>query len=170
MRVHDVNKTALFVVATVLLVVASSVVIDARPARYRVQRSEAALVSPQAVFALASNPAAWTQWSRWPPGTVNMTLLEARAPGHVTMRLELADPVRSVASGTIEIHPAANRHAVVTWTIEGTFDFAGKAWSLVKDMDAVLGPNLDRGLRNLGRLPELTRRWGQLAHATRPSD
>jgi hypothetical protein len=155
------------VLVTALVVVTSSVVIAARPDRYRVRRSDDALVSAQAVFALASNPMAWAQWSPWAPGTVTMTLLEARPPAHVTMRLEFTDPIRSVATGTIEIRPAANRHATVTWTVEGTFGWAGKAWSLVTDMDAAIGQELGRGLRNLSRLPELTRRWGQLAQAAR---
>jgi hypothetical protein len=158
------SKKALFGLVMVLFAVTSSVVIGTRPGRYRVRRSSDAQVSARAVFALASNPAAWAQWSPWPPGTVKMTLLEARPPARVTMRLELTDPVPSVAVAMIDIQPAPN-HTAVTWTVEGTFGFAGKARTLVTPMDTVLGPKLDRGLGNLGRLPELTRRWGQLAQA-----
>jgi hypothetical protein len=162
-----VSKRALFVLVGVLVAVTSSVVIAARPDRYRVQRSEEALVSAQAVFAVASNPAAWAQWSPWPPGAVKMTRVESLPPARVTMRLELADVVRTVATGTIEIRPAPSGHTTVTWTVEGSYDFAGKARALVTgDMNAALGPKLERGLRNLARLPELTRRWGQLAQAT----
>ncbi len=159
------SKKALFGLVMVLFAVTSSVVIATRPGRYRVRRSADAQVSAEAVFALASNPAAWAQWSPWVPGTVKMTLVGVRPPARVTMRLELADPVPSVAIATIEIQPAPN-HTAVTWTVEGTLGFAGKARSLVTGMDAALGPKLERGLGNLGRLPELTRRWGQLAQAS----
>jgi hypothetical protein len=154
------SKTALFVLVAALVVVTSSVVIATRPDRYRVARSDNSAVSAHALFALASNQAALAQWSPWGPGIVKMTILDVHPPARVTMRLEFAEPIHSVATGTIDIRPAPNRQTAVTWTVEGTFGFAGKAWSLVSGMDAALGPRLDRGLANLSRLPELTRRWG----------
>src|SRR5690242_18845854 len=115
-------------VVPVLVAVTSSVVIAARPNRYRVQRSVDSQVATQALFALASNPRAWQQWSPWLPGTVKMSLIDSRPPARVTMRLELTDPIRTVATSIIELEPAPNRRTVLTWTVEGTLDFTGKAW------------------------------------------
>jgi hypothetical protein len=154
-----VFRKLLFVLVPAVVLVTSSAVIAARGDRFRVQRATTTETSAKALFAVASNPSAWERWSPWAPGTVKVTILDSRPPNRVTMRLEFVEPVRMVAFGTVELQSAANRPTAVTWTVEGRFGFVGKAWSLMASMDAVLGAKLDRGLGNLARLSELTRRW-----------
>jgi hypothetical protein len=147
------------ILVPVIVLVTSSAVIAARPDRFRVVRSTSSETSANALFAVASNPGAWQRWSPWPPGTAKMTIVDSRPPTQLTMRLELLDPVQTVAIATIALEAVSNRQTVVTWSVEGSLGFAGKAWSLMTSMDAVLGAKLDRGVGNLGRLAELTRRW-----------
>ena len=42
----------------------------------------------------------------------------------------------------------------MTWTMDGTNDFFGKAMCLFVDMDAMLGKDFDQGLANLRAVVE----------------
>jgi hypothetical protein len=42
----------------------------------------------------------------------------------------------------------------VTWTMDGTNNFMGKAMCMIMDMDAMLGKDFERGLANLKRVVE----------------
>ena len=42
----------------------------------------------------------------------------------------------------------------VTWTMDGHNDFAGKAFSLVMDMDKMVGGDFERGLAQLKAVAE----------------
>lgn len=46
------------------------------------------------------------------------------------------------------------RDTTVTWSMEGENGFLGKAMSLVKDVDKIVGPDLEKGLTSLKALAE----------------
>lgn len=160
-----------------LVVAVLAGVIAARPSAWRVERALALSAPPSAVHRQISDFRAWGDWSPWARlepemrttvqgvgagvgagyawagtarvGEGRLTITEAD-PRHVVMRLELLRPWAS--SGTVEFRLSAIENGTrVTWSVEGDRDLAGKALWLVGDVEPVLGGDLEKGLKQLGR-------------------
>jgi len=156
-------------------------VIAMQPATYSVQRSATFKASPDITFALVNDFHRWGEWSPWDKldpnqkttfegaatgvgakygwsgndqvGEGRMTIEESKANELVRIKLEFIRPFASTSPTTFTFAPAAEG-VTVTWKMDGTNDFMGKAFSLFVNMDAMLGKDFDSGLAAMGKIAE----------------
>ncbi|MGZ6162200.1 MAG: SRPBCC family protein [Myxococcaceae bacterium] len=163
------RKILIGVVAVVLVLV---IIIATRPATYRVERSTRIAAPPDMVFGLVNDFHAWDGWSPWAKldpsmkttyggpasgvgatyawvgdskvGEGKMTITESR-PSKVGIRLEFIKPMAGTSQTDFGFQSEGGG-TQVNWVMTGTNDFLGKAFSLVADMDAMIGKDFDKGL------------------------
>lgn len=172
-----IKKIALALVAVVLVLL---VVVALRPATFVIERSTdiaapAAMIQPH-----IESPRAMNQWSpfatadpemkitytgpeagvgaasSWESaqmGDGRMTVVAVRPAQEVDFKLEFFRPFASTNRALFTLAPAGDATRV-TWRMEGNNGFAGKAMSLVMDMDAMLGAEFEKGLASLKALTE----------------
>lgn len=164
-------RKVLIAVAALLLVLVA--VILTRPATYRVERSTRIAAPPEVVYGLVNDFHAWERWSPWakldpamkttyggPPSGVgatyawtgdakvgegNMRITESRPAQKVGIRLEFIKPMAGVSQTDFSFRPEGGG-TQVSWVMSGTNDFMGKAFSLVADMDSMIGKDFEKGL------------------------
>lgn len=172
-------KKILLGVAVILLALCG--VIAMQPANYSVQRTATFKASPDITFALVNDFHRWNEWSPWEKldpnqkvtfegaatgvgakygwsgndqvGEGRMTIEESKANELVRIKLEFIRPFASTSPTTFTFSPTAEGVSV-TWKMDGTNDFMGKAFSLFMDMDAMLGKDFDSGLAAMGKVAE----------------
>jgi polyketide cyclase/dehydrase/lipid transport protein len=172
------KKIALAVTAAVAI---SAVVVASRPAHYKVARSAVVRAPAPAVYAQVADFHRWEKWSPWEKldagmekvysgadgapgasyawkgndkvGEGRMTLLDARPHEAVAIRLEFVKPFASTCATGFRFSPQGGG-TQVTWSMEGDNGFLGKAFSLVLDMDKMIGGDFERGLASLKALAE----------------
>jgi hypothetical protein len=172
-------KKILLGLAVALLVLVA--VIASRPSTFSVQRTLTMKAAPEYVFPFVNSFYRWADWSPWNDrdpnmkrtyegpvlgvgsvyawagndtvGEGRMTLEESRKDEFVRIKLEFFKPFPSVNTTTMTITPVAGGSSV-TWKMEGTYDFMGKAASLFMNMDAMVGPDFEAGLARLRMLSE----------------
>ncbi len=155
------------------LVVVLLVVIATRPSTYRVERSTRIDAPPDVVFGLVNDFHAWDRWSPWARldpemkttyggptsgvgatyawagnskvGEGNMRITESRPAKKVDIRLEFIKPMAGVSQTEFRFRPESGG-TQVSWVMSGTNDFMGKAFSLVADMDSMIGKDFEKGL------------------------
>ncbi len=143
---------------------------------YTVERSTMVDAPPQRVYELVSDFHAWTAWSPWedldpeldrsysgePSGTGavyawsgnrkagqgRMEIVEATAPSRVAIDLLFEKPWKARNDTAFTITPEGSGSRV-TWTMSGRKTLLTKAMGLVRSMDALLGPDFERGLARL---------------------
>jgi polyketide cyclase/dehydrase/lipid transport protein len=175
------KKIALAVAA---LIAVFAAVVASRPPHYKVARSTLVQAPAPAVYARVADFHAWEKWSPWEkldpgmqkvfsgsdgaPGATyawkgndkvgegRMTVLEARPPEALGIRLEFVKPFASACTTGFQFAPQ-QAGTQVTWTMEGDNDFIGKAFSLFLDMDRMIGGDFERGLASLKALAEADR-------------
>ena len=163
------------------LLVVLLVVVSLQPSTYRVERKITVKAGPDAVYAHLDDMKAWAAWSPWDKldpnmtktfdgpakgvgasyswsgnddvGKGRMTIIAATAPSSVSYKLEFIEPFASVADTGFTLSGSATE-TTVTWAMTGTNDFMGKAFSLVMDMDGMIGGDFERGLATLKGLVE----------------
>jgi hypothetical protein len=155
--------------------------IASRPSTFTVQRSLTMKSEPEYIFPFVNSFYRWADWSPWNDldpamkrtyegpilgvgavyawsgndkvGEGRMTLEESRKDEFVRVKLEFIKPFASTNTTTFTIKPVPEG-SVVTWTMEGHNTFAGKAASLVMNMDAMIGKDFEKGLAKLRELAE----------------
>jgi hypothetical protein len=168
-------------VAAALLVVVLTLVIASRPSSYRVTRSAALAAPPAAAYAQVADFHRWEAWSPWARldpgmqtaysgtdgavgasyswkgndkvGEGRMTIVEARPPESLVIRLEFLKPWAAINSTRFDFAPLASG-TQITWSMDGHNDFMGKAFSLVSDLDTMIGTDFQRGLASLKMIVE----------------
>lgn len=167
------KKIGIGVAALVALLL---VVVSMQPATYRVERKVTIQAASGAVYKHLEDLHAWAEWSPWDKidpgmkrtfegpksgvgaiyewsgndevGKGRMTITEVTEPTRVQIKLEFIEPFASLAQ--TEFSLAENGpETVVTWSMAGDNDFMGKAFSLVMDMDAMIGADFEKGLATL---------------------
>lgn len=178
-------------VALVLSVFA--VVVATRPAAFRIARSITIDAPPEDAFALVND---FHQWSVWSPyerldpnltrtfegprtgtgavyaysgnekvGAGRITLEKSVAPSEIRLRLEFIKPFVATNRGSFTFE-RTERGTKVTWAMEGRNNFLSKAFSLVVDMDKLVGSDFERGLAALETAAEKAARANaEVAHA-----
>ena len=172
------KKIAAGFAVLVLILVA---VIATRPATFEVQRSATMAAAPATVHAIVNDPRRWAEWSPWEEldpdmkktfsgaetgvgaiyewegnkdvGKGVMTIRESKSPELVRYELAFVEPFESVADTTIAIKPEGDG-SQVTWTMSGKNNFIAKAFSLVMDMDSMIGSDFEKGLAKLTTVAE----------------
>jgi len=82
-----------------------------------------------------------------------MTIVEARPGEALGIRLEFLKPWQAVSSTRFEFARAATGTRI-TWSMDGENNFVAKAFSLVTDMDKMIGSDFERGLGSLKKAAE----------------
>ncbi|MEO8213108.1 MAG: SRPBCC family protein [Myxococcales bacterium] len=186
-------KTVLILVALVfggLLVFAST-----RPDKYHVERATTIAAPPEVIYAQLVDFKNWPAWSPWekrdpqmkksfegPPsgagssyswqgnkevGKGKMTIVTSEPPQHITYRLEFVEPFKSVADTGFTLLREGDSKTAVTWAMDGTNNFISKLFSVVMDMDKMIGGDFAAGLASLKSVSEseAAKRAQQLAQA-----
>jgi hypothetical protein len=172
-------KKILIVLA--VLCVGLYVAISLQPSTFSVQRSATMAAPPATVFAQVNDLAAWDAWSPWKKldpnpkktmsipsagkgatfawagnkeiGEGSLTILDSKPDEMVDLDQAFIKPFAGKARINFTFAPEGGR-TKVTWTMDGTNDFVGKALCLVMDMDATLGKDFEQGLANMKAVVE----------------
>ena len=162
------------------LIVVFLVVVIAQPSTYHVERSAVFAAPAEVIFAEVSDFTTWKEWSHWEksdptqkstfsgePGTVGhanrwvgektgkgtMTITATDKPNRVDMELLFVEPMPGTAQTSFVLTPEGDG-TKVTWDMDGENDFMGKLFSLLMDMDAMIGGAYEEGLANLKPIVE----------------
>ena len=82
-----------------------------------------------------------------------MTFTEVDAPRKIGIKLEFIKPFAATNQTTFTFEPAGENTKVV-WAMDGQHNFVSKAMGLVMDMDKMVGPDFEKGLRQLKHVAE----------------
>ncbi len=154
--------------------------IMSRPSTFHVERSASIKAVPSVVHAVVNDFHAWKGWSPWDRldptmkqtysgaatgagamyewkgndevGEGKMTI-SASTPDKITIRLEFIKPFAATNTTTFSF-AAVGTETKVTWAMDGTNDFFGKAFSLFMDMDKMIGADFDKGLAAMRGIAE----------------
>ncbi len=187
------RKILIGIAAVVVVLV---IIIATRPSTYRVERSTRIAAPPEVVFGLVNDFHAWDGWSPWakldpsmkvtyggPPSGVGATyawagnskvgegkmlITESRPAQKVGIRLEFIKPMAGVSQTEFSFRPEGGG-TQVSWAMTGTNDFMGKAFSLVADMDAMIGKDFDKGLAAMRTEAEAEAKRRAAASAAAPA-
>ncbi|HYZ87909.1 MAG TPA: SRPBCC family protein [Myxococcales bacterium] len=172
-------KKILLVLAAIL--VALSLFVATRPGTYRVSRAIVIAAPPAVVYTQVADFHRWDAWSPWAkldpamkttfagpvaaPGSSyawagngkvgegRMTIVDATPGERIAIRLEFIKPMPGTSSTVFSFVPLASA-TQTTWTMEGQHNFVGKAFSLVADMDKMIGTDFEKGLEQLKTVAE----------------
>jgi len=165
----------------ILLVAGFAVVVSLQPADFRISRSATIAAPPDTVFAQVNDFHKWEAWSPWakldpqmkttyegPPagtgaayswvgnsqvGEGKMTIQESKPAELVKLKLEFLKPMASTSTAEFSFKPKGG-NTVVTWSMYGENNFVGKAFSLVMNMDKMLGGYFEKGLAQMKAISE----------------
>jgi hypothetical protein len=143
---------------------------------YTVVRSATVAAPPERVYQEIVDFHRWTAWSPWEDvdpamqreytgaesgvgasyawsgnrkaGAGRMTVVETTEPSRVGVDLVFEKPFKARNDIAFDIVPAPGG-STVTWTMVGRKTLAVRLMSLVKSMDAMVGPDFDKGLTRL---------------------
>jgi uncharacterized protein YndB with AHSA1/START domain len=143
---------------------------------YTVERSATIAAPAERVYEQIADFHRWTAWSPWEDvdpdmrreysgagsgvgavyawsgnrkaGAGRMTVVEATEPFRVRIDLAFDKPFKARNDTVFTITPDGNGSRV-TWTMTGTRTFGVRLMSVVKSMDALLGPDFEKGLTRL---------------------
>ena len=159
---------------------ALAAIISMQPAGYSIARSATMGAPPAKVFALVNNIRRYNDWSPWArmdpsqavtfegpesgvgatqkwqgkkTGTGRMTCVSSEPDRRIVYRLEVRNPMASTADMAFEFQPEAIGTRV-TWSISGRKNFISKAFSLVMNMDTMMGGHFERGLESMKAIVE----------------
>jgi hypothetical protein len=170
-----------FVFALTALIVGFTAFVAMRPSTYRVERSLTMATPVDLPFGLVNDFHRWHFWSPWDaldpkmkktfdgpyagPGAIyswsgneqagqgTMTILDSKPYESIHIQLEFQKPWPSKNATTFTFEPVAEG-VTVRWTMEGTNNFVGKAFSLFMDMDGMIGKDFEKGLATIKTLTE----------------
>jgi uncharacterized protein YndB with AHSA1/START domain len=163
-------------IGLVLLAGAAAVVVWLQPDDYRLTRSAVIAAPASAVFAKVNDLNRWEDWSPWAKldpnakvtfdgpsagvgavfrwdgndkvGAGTMTIIESRPNERVATRSDFVKPFEGTSRSDF-IFSQMGQETNVIWTMTGTHNFISKAMCLVMSMEAMLGPDVERGLVQL---------------------
>ena len=164
----------------VVLIAALAALISMQPDSYRVERA-AQIAAPQdVVFGLVADLKAFNTWNPWQEtdpsielsygektagvgaayewkgektGRGKMTIIESVKPTKLLTKLEFYEPMAGEGTAGFNLS-AVGEGTRIIWWMQGTNDFMGKAFSLVMDMDEMIGSAYARGLEKLKTVSE----------------
>lgn len=168
-------------IGLVLLVIAAVIVVALQPADYRLTRSTVIAAPAAAVFAQVNDLRQWDDWSPWakldpaakvtfagPPagtgavfewagndkvGAGTMTITGSKPNERVATRTDFIKPFEGTSHSEFIFSQMGDQTNVI-WTMSGTHNFIGKAMCLVMSMEAMLGPDFEKGLAQLKQVVE----------------
>lgn len=172
---------AKILIAVIIVLAALAAYVATRPAEFRVSRAVSIAVAPPAVFAQVNELRKWQAWSPWakkdpqmkqtydgPPAGVGaatswqgnndvgegrMTIVESRPPELIRIKLEFFKPFAATNSAEFAFGSEGGGSRV-TWTMQGSNNFVGKAMGLFFDFDKMIGSDFEAGLASLKSVVE----------------
>lgn len=148
---------------------------------YTVERSKEIDAAPARVFALIADLHEWTHWSPWEDldpdlrrsysgaatgvgavyawsgnrkaGQGRMEITEATEPSTVRVDLLFEKPFRSRSNIVFTIRPQGDG-TFVTWCMNGKNTLMTRLMGIFKSMDAMVGPDFEKGLARLQTVAE----------------
>lgn len=170
-----------FSLLLVALLGAIVVLASLKPEAFRVSRSQLVAAPAEAVFAHLVDFHQWNAWSPWAKrdpsakntfegpesgvgssfawagnskiGAGKMTIEECVRDELLRIKLEFERPMKAVNRASFELKPQGEGTRV-TWSMAGKNNFYAKLFSLVVDMDKMIGKDFEEGLANLKALAE----------------
>jgi hypothetical protein len=173
--------TTILIVA-VLLAVALIAVVATRPDDFRVTRSLSIAAPASVLFEQVNDLRLWEAWSPWikmepdvkkiftgpssgigasyswegkKTGSGKMTTIECRPNDLLRFDLHFEKPFKAQNVAEFTFKPEAGE-TIVTWSMNGKNNFAGKAFSLFVNCDKMIGSQFALGLQNLKTVTEET--------------
>ena len=181
-------RVALGVAAALVVLL---IVIATRPSTYKVERSATVAAPVDVVFAQVKDFRKWSAWSPWAKrdpqmktkfegnqgevgamyswegnddtGSGKMTITALKPDERVDFKLEFFKPFESTANNGFTVEPDG-AGTKITWFMGGDNTFMGKAFSLVMDMDAMIGKDFEQGLGDIKKIAE------EAAKAPKPAE
>ncbi|HEX4341173.1 MAG TPA: SRPBCC family protein [Polyangiaceae bacterium] len=148
-------------------------VIAMRPDTFHIERSVSIAAPPERAYSQVDDFHQWSTWSPWekldpdmkrsysgaPSGTGagygwtstgkagegRMTIEDATAPSKISIRLEFVKPFPATNQATFTFTPTPSGTTVV-WAMDGKNGFMSKAFSLVANVDKLVGGDFEKGL------------------------
>jgi len=164
------KKIGLGLLALVAVLVA---VIASRPSTFEVKRSLLINAAPEVVFAQVNDFKSWAVWSPWDHmdpsmkktysgaetgvgahygwvgndkvGEGSMTITDSKPSEHIGLDLEFLKPFAAKNRTDFDFAKTGDG-TTVTWSMSGKNNFMSKAFSLVMDMDKMVGADFEKGL------------------------
>ncbi|HEX3694451.1 MAG TPA: SRPBCC family protein [Polyangia bacterium] len=158
-----------------------AVVIATRPDSFRIARSATINAPASVVFALLNDFHQWVRWSPWEGrdpnlqrtyagaasgegavyswvgnskvGEGRMTITESQPATHLGLTLEFFKPWQATNQTDFTLD-AAGGETTVNWAMSGKSNFMHKAFSLLMNMDKMVGNDFEQGLANMKRIAE----------------
>jgi uncharacterized protein YndB with AHSA1/START domain len=150
------------------------VLIAAQPAEFHIERTRRLTAEPDAVYEHLADFHKWAAWSPWEKldpamkkdlagegvgsiyqwagnddvGEGRMTILEAEPGRSLKIRLEFFKPWTATNTTEFKLTPEGSGTSV-TWAMDGNNNFMSKAFSLVMNMDRMIGKDFEKGLESL---------------------
>jgi hypothetical protein len=150
--------------------------IATRPADFRISRTAVVQAPAEVVYANLIDFRQWKRWSPWEKldpnqktthsgaekgvgaayawagndqvGSGQMTITQATPGNTVDIRLEFLTPMKATNLTHFSLTPDGT-NTKVEWTMTGTNDFMGKAFSAFVNMDEMIGNDFAAGLKAL---------------------
>lgn len=172
--------TKIFIGIGIVLLVLIAVIVT-RPDDFVASRSTTIAAPVAVVFPHVNELKRWEAWSPWakldpnmkqtyegPAGGVGAsytwsgnsqvgegrnTITESKTNELIRFKLEFIRPFKGVNQVHFTFKPEGDK-TVVTWTMEGKFNFISKAIGLVMDMQGMLNQQFDQGLAQLKAVAE----------------
>ena len=163
------------------LVIVFVVIVLMQPAQFTIERSETIAAPRYVTFNIVNNFRRWAEWSPWEKldpgmqkkhsgaevgvgsvyewsgndqvGAGKMTIVDSLPEKAVAIRLEFLKPFEATNNTRFTFQPEGET-SKVTWSMQGTNGFMGKAASLFMDMDKMVGKDFETGLLSLKKLAE----------------
>jgi len=148
---------------------------------YIVERSETIDAPPERIYDQIVNFHNWTRWSPWEDvdpelqrsysgaesgagaiygwsgnrkaGQGRMTITDVTEPSKVQIVVDFEKPWKARNDAVFSIQPEGSRSRV-TWTMTGKKTLMTKAMGIFKSMDAMVGPDFEKGLTRLKAVSE----------------
>jgi len=165
------------------LVFALVVLIMTRPSTFHVERAIDIAAPSDAVFAKVNDFHQWEAWSPWEKldpkmekvfsgtpvgqgmayawsgndkvGQGKMTITESKLNQLIRIRLEFLKPWKATNEAKFTFQ-SVGKSTHVVWGMDGSHNFMSKAFSMVSDLDAMIGKDFEKGLASLKATAEAT--------------
>lgn len=169
----------LAVLATMAIILA--IVVAIRPGDFRIERSTTISAQAQTVFDRVNDFHHWNDWSPWHKldpnmkqtydgpasgvgavyswvgdkkvGEGRMTILESVPARAIKIKLEFIKPWTATNTSEFTFSQQGDATAV-TWSMTGVNGFMGRAFSMIMNMDKLIGADFEKGLAQLKALAE----------------
>jgi len=160
----------------VVAIVIFCVMVAMQPDDFMYKRSAMVNAPPEKVFEQVNDFKKWDAWSPWakidpamtttysgPPtgvgsayawkgnsdvGEGKMTIMESHPSSHVKINLDFISPFEAKNLTDFMMKPEGDK-TNVTWTMSGKNNFMAKAFSIVVDMDKMIGADFEKGLAQM---------------------